>query len=78
MNPSDIVLEDDEDPEMVLQRADRVQGVGFDKQHILSMSSKAIMNQQACEVGEGEGDEGGKVTMNKLSAVNVEDLKYLD
>jgi len=45
VNPSDIVIEEEVDPEEVLQRADRVQGVGFDKQHILSMSSKAILNQ---------------------------------
>lgn len=66
MNPSDIVIEED-DPEQILQNADRVKGVGFDKQHILSMSAKAIMNQS---------DE--KETLNKMGSVNVLDLKYLD
>ena len=30
VKPSDIVLEED-DPEQILQRADRIKGVGFDK-----------------------------------------------
>jgi hypothetical protein len=30
LKPSDVVLEED-DPEQILQRADRIKGVGFDK-----------------------------------------------
>ena len=47
LKPSDVVLEED-DPEQILQRADRIKGVGFDKQHILSMTAKAT----------SEGDKG--------------------
>ena len=64
-NPSDVVIEED-DPEQILQRADRVMGVGFDKQHILSMSAKAM------------ADGNGGSAMNQISAANVQDLKYLD
>ena len=48
LKPSDVVIEED-DPEQILQRADRIKGVGFDKQHILSMTARGI----------AEGD-GGK------------------
>lgn len=80
VNPSDIVLEEEDDPEEVLQRADRVKGIGFDKQHILSMSSKAIAQQVQTEnEKDAPVDEKiGTVAMNKMSAVNVQDLKYLD
>ena len=69
VNPSDIVLEEEVDPEQVLQNADRVQGVGFDKQHILSMSSKAILAQtenerKAAEGAAGSDDESGAAAMN--------------
>lgn len=65
VNPSDIMIEE-EDPEMVLQRADRIKGVGFDKQHILSTTAPMAK------------DDGAPETMNEIKAVNVEDLKYLD
>lgn len=65
VNPSDIMIEE-EDPEMVLQRADRIKGVGFDKQHILSTTAPMAK------------DDGKAETMNEIKAVNVEDLKYLD
>ena len=60
-----------------------MQGVGFDKQHILSMSSKAIQAQtenekKAAEGAAGSDDESSAPAMNKLGAVNVQDLKYLD
>lgn len=67
VKPSDIVLEED-DPEQILQRADRIKGVGFDKQHILSMSAQAMAAQQ--------GEEAH--TMNTMGALNMQDLKYLD
>ena len=55
-----------------------MQGVGFDKQHILSMSSKAIQAQVENDKADVDGDESGKIAMNKMNAVNVQDLKYLD
>ena len=47
------------------------------------MSSKAILAQtenekKAAEGVENSDDESGAAAMNKLGAVNVQDLKYLD
>mmetsp|Transcript_14924 Transcript_14924/g.20228 ORF Transcript_14924/g.20228 Transcript_14924/m.20228 type:complete len:88 (+) Transcript_14924:366-629(+) len=57
VNPSDIKIEED-DPEQVLQCADRVKGVGFDKQHILSMTgTKAPTN--AAATGNADDEEDG-------------------
>ena len=47
-----------------------MKGVGFDKQHILSMSSKAMMNQ-AANMKEDNANGEDAATLNKLSAVNV-------
>ena len=44
LNDQKQVMPEEEDPEVILQQADRIKGVGFDKQHILSMTSKAILN----------------------------------
>lgn len=74
VNPSDIVIEED-DPEQILQRADRIKGVGFDKQHILSMSSTKGLMQQAAGAKEEKNKD---VTLNKMNGMNVDDLKYLD
>ena len=42
------------------------------------MSSKAMINQAANMSKEENANGEDAVTLNKLSAVNVQDLKYLD
>ena len=56
----------DDDPEYQLQKADRVQGIGFEKRHMVSTSVKGMQSKE---------DEK---TLNKLSGMNQKDLKYLD
>ena len=60
----------------MLQRADRVKRVGFDKQHILSTTNAKAGS--SAKAGEAEGDEEGDVGLNKMGGMNLNDLKYLD
>ena len=55
----------------MLQRADRIKGVGFDKQHILSMTNNQPVPSKA-------KDKDGEASLNKIGAMNLDDLKYLD
>ena len=65
MDPNQKAAMMDDDPELALQNADRVQGIGFEKRNMVSTSVKGMQSKT-------------EKNLNKLSGENTRDLKYLD